>query len=207
MADLFEFAQRGAAAQAAVDALGAGKPAAAYPAGPGHAGTDTSKAAAAAIAPHTSRVARIILAHIRESMDTPNQAQRGMTADQVEMVTGLRAQTITGRIRELVMSGDLFDGGGRRATRRGRAAIIWEIPPAGHQAPSTRRQDERKAATAFYQALHRLPQGARLAFLGQGVDGRWSVILGHASHPRDILRAEGCTATDAINAAVAGWVG
>lgn len=49
----------------------------------------------------------------------------GMTCDEIEATTGLRHQTASARIRELVLQGHLFDSGRRRPTRSGRSAVVY----------------------------------------------------------------------------------
>ena len=48
-----------------------------------------------------------------------------MTDDEVEVVTGLRHQTASARVNELMRSRRVRDSGRRRKTRSGRRAIVW----------------------------------------------------------------------------------
>lgn len=72
-------------------------------------------------------------------MDRAN-VHRGLTADEIEVTTKMRNQTLTARIRGLVLDGLAFDSGQVRPTRTGRDAIVWmgrdrAVPPAngGHK--------------------------------------------------------------------------
>lgn len=49
-----------------------------------------------------------------------------MTCDEVEIVTGLKHQTASARIRELALKGLIKDSGKRRLTRSGRKAVVYE---------------------------------------------------------------------------------
>lgn len=51
----------------------------------------------------------------------------GATCDEVETYLGLRHQTASARIRELVLIGKIFDTGWRRLTRSGRKARIYYV--------------------------------------------------------------------------------
>ncbi len=51
----------------------------------------------------------------------------GATCDQCEVDLGLRHQTASARIRELVQMGLIRDSGVTRKTRSGRAAVVWEV--------------------------------------------------------------------------------
>lgn len=52
-------------------------------------------------------------------------AEDGATCDEVEVVLGLRHQTASARIRDLVIAKRIFDTGRRRLTRSGRKARIY----------------------------------------------------------------------------------
>jgi hypothetical protein len=81
--------------------------------------TDTSRQAAADIAPRLSALHQDILAHIQRSAD------HGATCDELEHTLALRHQTCGPRLRELALSGAIVDTGMRRRTRSGRKAIVW----------------------------------------------------------------------------------
>lgn len=49
----------------------------------------------------------------------------GATCDEIEVALGLRHQTASARIRELVEAGKLVDSDERRPTRSGRDAVVW----------------------------------------------------------------------------------
>ena len=93
-----------------------------YPDSPGYVkGSDTSQAAAESIPASTLRakVYQIIY----------RAGPRGKTCDEVEVAMHGRHQTVSARIRELVLSNDLIDTGLRRATRSGRMAAIYVPRP------------------------------------------------------------------------------
>ncbi len=49
----------------------------------------------------------------------------GLTCDEVEVISGLRHQTASARIRELVEQNRVIPTDLRRPTRSGRHAIVW----------------------------------------------------------------------------------
>lgn len=49
----------------------------------------------------------------------------GCTDDEVEVLLGMRHQTVSARRRELVLANRVIDSGIRRTTRSGRTAIVW----------------------------------------------------------------------------------
>lgn len=53
---------------------------------------------------------------------------QGRTCDEVEEVTGLRHQTASARVNELMTKGVIWDTGVRRKTRSGRNAAVWMVP-------------------------------------------------------------------------------
>lgn len=85
-------------------------------------GSDTSQAAAESIEPSAASMRGRILNLIRHS-------ENGQTCDECEVLTGMRHQTVSARIRELFESGHvvfLSDGPeGKRQTRSGRDARIY----------------------------------------------------------------------------------
>ncbi|MBF8297390.1 MAG: hypothetical protein HW395_47 [candidate division NC10 bacterium] len=80
--------------------------------------TETSRQAAAEIAPRLSALQEDILRYLRGRAD-------GATCDQLEDALTLRHQTCGPRLRELALSGAIVDTGIRRRTRSGRKAIVW----------------------------------------------------------------------------------
>lgn len=86
------------------------------------AGSDTSKAAAAAIEPAAKTYRAVVLAYLR------GRGVHGATCDEVEQAIGLIHQTASARIRELAQAGLIFEAG-KRATRTGRAAVVWCSKP------------------------------------------------------------------------------
>ena len=83
-------------------------------------GSDTSKEAAQSMSPHVGRIAKQVFNYIVK------QGIRGSTCDEVELALGLRHQTASARIRELVQRGMVVDRGYRRVTRSNRKAVVWE---------------------------------------------------------------------------------
>lgn len=88
-------------------------PPARYPDVPGHRGVDTQIAAAEKIKPCKSRLHKLILAHLNE---------RDATRQEIADALGLKLQTVCGRVRELVLAGELTDTettrGGGKVVRR-----------------------------------------------------------------------------------------
>lgn len=94
-----------------------------YPHEPGHvAGCDTSKAAADSMRSTAGSLRNRILEEIQLSGLT------GRTCDELEVRHG-RHQTVSARVRELVMQGAIKDSGRRRVTRSGRQARIYVWVP------------------------------------------------------------------------------
>lgn len=57
------------------------------------------------------------------------RADGPLTADAIEIRTGLRHQTVSAQIRHLVDAGILCDSGIRGRTQTGRSAIAWALVP------------------------------------------------------------------------------
>ena len=53
--------------------------------------------------------------------------RKGLTCDQVEQVLSERHQSVSARIRELVIAGRIYDSGERRATRSGKEARVYRV--------------------------------------------------------------------------------
>ncbi len=77
----------------------------------------TREAAADSVASDAGTIRAAVLAYVK--------ARGGATCDEVEVALGLRHQTAGPRLRELALTGAIVDGGSRRRTRSGRAAIVW----------------------------------------------------------------------------------
>lgn len=82
--------------------------------------SDTSTAAAESVQPVTGELRRRVLSFIRSRAD-------GATCDEAEVALGLRHQTASARIRELVTLGAIADSGQRRKTRSGRTASVYRV--------------------------------------------------------------------------------
>lgn len=81
-------------------------------------GSDTSEAAAASMETSAETLRAEVYVRIAK-------VAAGLTCDEVEVAMGLRHQTASARIRELVLKGSIIDSGRRRRTRSGREATIW----------------------------------------------------------------------------------
>lgn len=81
--------------------------------------TETSRQAAAEIAPRVSVMQATILARLRAC------GVSGRTCEELENELSLRHQTCGPRLKELAVSGAIVDTGMRRRTRSGRKAIVW----------------------------------------------------------------------------------
>lgn len=82
-------------------------------------GSDTSKAAAKDVVGRTDSLRARCLQLIKDA------SKRGLTCDELEDITGERHQTISARVRELVLRSKILDSGSRRATRSGSQARIY----------------------------------------------------------------------------------
>jgi len=89
----------------------------AYPSLPGAQDRDTSRAAAASIAP----TAAIIRQRVLELFERSS----GLTADEAAGKLGLSILTVRPRVTELSRLGKLRDSGARRPNGSGRTAIVW----------------------------------------------------------------------------------
>lgn len=76
----------------------------------------TSKEAAQSLKPDLGRIQKLVFDFI---------AAKPSTAREVEDALSMRTQTVTARIRELVLAGRLEDSGEKRTTDSGRKAIVW----------------------------------------------------------------------------------
>jgi hypothetical protein len=93
-----------------------------YPETPGFKWTDTSKAAADAIAPKLGRLQRLALDAIK------SRGASGLTADELAEVLGLDRCSIQPRSSELRRKGEIVDSGLRRRNASGKRAIVWTLP-------------------------------------------------------------------------------
>jgi hypothetical protein len=80
--------------------------------------SDTSEAAAGAIAGGAGTLRLKVFEAIKKSSS-------GLTNDEIEVQLVMRIQTVSARVRELVLTGWLIDSGRRRPTRSGRMAVVW----------------------------------------------------------------------------------
>ena len=87
-----------------------------YPDQPGHRGTDTSRAAAASMAPKASLLRDRVLAEIRRCPSTPDEVAKRLR----QTVLAVRP-----RVTELKAKALIVDTGARRKNASGRSAIVW----------------------------------------------------------------------------------
>ena len=99
-----------------------------YPDVPGHRGTDTSIAAATAIAPVSARIQRMVLLAIAEV------GSRGLTAEELATRLSMERTTVQPRTTELRRRGLIDDSGQRRRNRNGKSAIVWTAVISGETA-------------------------------------------------------------------------
>ncbi len=85
---------------------------------PPHSGSDTSRAAAEAIAPHTDTIRGEIFDALKRT--------GGLTNGEGQTLLGRLGDTYRPRIVELRAMGLVRDSGVRRKGPSGRAAIVWE---------------------------------------------------------------------------------
>lgn len=86
---------------------------------------DTSADALSSVAESVDKLRSIVLVAIRE------RGAVGATCDEVEAALGMRHQTASARVNELMMEEKIADSGVRRRTRSGRKAIVWVTPGDG----------------------------------------------------------------------------
>lgn len=78
----------------------------------------TSKAAKKSIEPKINQLQQSVLRAMK--------SKGGATCDEIELMTGMRHQTASARIRELYLK-DRIKTVGKRQTRSGRMALIWDL--------------------------------------------------------------------------------
>lgn len=84
-------------------------------------GSQTSKAAALSIASHLSPMRAKVFEAILN-----NPRGEGATCDEIEMLTGLKHQSASPRLRELEKLGLVRESGKTRKTSTNHEAIVWE---------------------------------------------------------------------------------
>jgi hypothetical protein len=90
-------------------------------------GPETSKAAARSMHGNTRSIRARVLRYLIDC------GRVGMINEECAAAHGLRTQTQTARMRELVQRGLARDSGERRRTSSGRAAIVWTATGEGVQ--------------------------------------------------------------------------
>jgi predicted transcriptional regulator len=96
-----------------------------YPNTPGFRDTDTSIAAADAIASSAGRLQRMVLFAVREV------GERGLTSEEIAARLDVGFASIQPRTSELRRKGLIEDSGQRRRNLSGKAAIVWTATPSG----------------------------------------------------------------------------
>ena len=91
------------------------------PYAPAESGSDTSRAAAVAIAPHLNRLESKVLMYFM----LPGFPD--WTCDEIEATSGLLHTTTSARLRRLCQLGKICDSGKRRLTRSGRGATVYRL--------------------------------------------------------------------------------
>jgi predicted transcriptional regulator len=81
--------------------------------------SETSRAAARAIAGHVSLLAELVYNLLSE---------RPQTCAEIEQATGLSHQTCSARFRELALANKIVNTGEKRPTPSGRRAFVWAAP-------------------------------------------------------------------------------
>lgn len=92
-----------------------------YPEVPGHVDSETSMLAAHSQRSKAAIVRDQVFGKISEA------GANGLTGDEIEVKMGICSGTRCGRVRELVLMGEVVDSGKRRLTRRGRLAAVWIV--------------------------------------------------------------------------------
>ena len=133
--------------------------AAPYPSGPGHKGGDTSRGAAAGVAPGAKTLREMVLRGLK---------RRGPSTPE-EMAVWLRVDlmSIRPRFSELSATGAIEDTGERRQSRCGKRAKVWRATPAlqepqgrppaaprGATDGADEREDREKTVTSAKEACH-----------------------------------------------------
>ena len=102
-----------------------------YPNAPGHvAGSDTSAAAADSVADTAGNMRRQVWRLINQ------RGEYGTTDDELEVLLGMRHQTVSARRRELELLDAIHKTPERRKTRSGRTAAVYVAGPAEKPEPA-----------------------------------------------------------------------
>ncbi len=117
---------------------------------PAVVGSDTSEAAATSMESHAGRIRADALRMFSKV------GERGATCDELEQMFDTSHQTMSARVRELALAGEIVETASRRKTRSGRQARVYVLPryaDHGH-APVPRKTDPRarEALRAFVEA-------------------------------------------------------
>ena len=115
---------------------------------PPHNGTDTSIAAAESISEVSSALRAQVFDWIRAC------GKDGATCDEIEVGLGLRHQTASARIRELVLKNRTVDSAARRLTRSARLAIVW-VEQTGAVRPPAQEKASRNELLAVLRLYDR----------------------------------------------------
>lgn len=123
--------------------------------------TSTSMEAARAAAPKASEKA----GQVYELLRRREHMHRGLTADEIEVAARMHSNTVTARVRGLVLEGWVYDSGQKRPTRTGRNAVVWlardrPVPPTEARPKQTH---GRLAAAVRHERARVLLEFTRLA--------------------------------------------
>jgi hypothetical protein len=91
-----------------------------YDGTPPHVDKATSWAAAISMKTVASQLGQVVLDAIEEQPD-------GATCEEVEDILAMKHQTVSARIRELVLMNKLYDTGATRFNKSGRRAIVYKL--------------------------------------------------------------------------------
>lgn len=80
-------------------------------------GSDTSLAAAESI--DAGKLCQLVYRTIYE------KKLKGITCDEIEVELGMRHQTASARVNDLMRGNHIIDSSKRRPTRSGRKAVVW----------------------------------------------------------------------------------
>lgn len=104
------------------------------------ADSDTSEDAALSVNASASSMRTRCLELIEQS------GTSGMTCDELEVAMRMRHQTCSARLRELVLTEQIYDTGVRRTTRSGRSARVYRV---GCSAPIVRVRCDKEQLEMF----------------------------------------------------------
>jgi hypothetical protein len=87
---------------------------------PPHVNKTTSWAAAVSMRTAVGQLAQLVLDEIEKQAE-------GATCEEIEILLNMKHQTVSARIRELVLMNKLYDSGATRYNASGRKAIVYML--------------------------------------------------------------------------------